>query len=62
MISIEDDSLHKLMKKLKYFHSKIMLYYSDKMEGKNEFIAGLKANFENLSFVEYPAAAAVCCP
>jgi len=55
MRSIEDDSLHKLMKKLKYYHSEIMLYYSEKMEGKDEFIARLKANFEKLSFVEYSA-------
>lgn len=56
MISIEGDSLHKLMKKLRDFHSKIKLYYSEKMEGKDEFIAGLKANFKNISFIECPAA------
>ncbi|RJR20174.1 MAG: radical SAM protein [Nitrospiraceae bacterium] len=53
MISVEDDSLHKLMKKLKEYHSKIMVYYSEKMEGKDEFIARLKENFEGISFVEY---------
>ncbi len=55
MKSIEDNSLHNLMKKLQYYHSKIMLYYSEKMEGKDEFIAGLKANFESISFIEYSA-------
>jgi radical SAM superfamily enzyme YgiQ (UPF0313 family) len=55
MICIEDDSLKKLMKKLEDFHSKIMLYYSDKMEGKDEFLAELKASFQNISFVEYAA-------
>jgi len=53
MISIEDDSLKKLMKKLEYFHSRIKLYYSETMEGKDEFLAELKASFENISFVEY---------
>ena len=55
MISIEDDSLKKLMKKLEGFHSNIMLYYSEKMEGKDEFLAELKASFQNISFVEYAA-------
>lgn len=53
MISIEDDSLKKLMKKLEDFHSRIKLYYSEKMEGKDEFLAELKASFQNISFVEY---------
>jgi hypothetical protein len=55
MICIEDDSLKKLMEKLEYFHLKIKLYYSEKMEGKDEFLAELKASFENISFVEYAA-------
>lgn len=55
MICIEDDSLKKLMQKLEQFHSKIMLYYSETMEGKDKFLAELKANFQNISFVEYAA-------
>jgi hypothetical protein len=50
---IEGDSLHTLMNRLNDFHSKIKLYYSEKMEGKDEFIAELKASFENISFIEY---------
>jgi radical SAM superfamily enzyme YgiQ (UPF0313 family) len=53
MISIEGDSLRNLIKKLEGFHSKIKLYYSEKMEGKDEFLAELKASFQNISFVEY---------
>lgn len=53
MIHIEDDSLKRLMEKLEGFHSKIKLYYSEKMERKDEFLAELKASFEGISFVEY---------
>jgi radical SAM superfamily enzyme YgiQ (UPF0313 family) len=53
MISIEGDSLRNLIKKLEGFHSKIKLYCSEKMEGKDEFLAELKASFQNISFVEY---------
>ena len=53
MSCIEDNSLHQLMKKLEYFHSKIKLYYSEKMDGKDEFLAELKASFKNISFIEY---------
>lgn len=55
MICIEDNSLKKLMEKLEGFHSKIKLYYSEKMECKDEFLAELKASFESISFVEYAA-------
>ena len=55
MICIEDNSLKKLMEKLEGFHSKIKLYYSEKMECKDEFLAELKASFEGISFVEYSA-------
>ena len=53
MICIEDNSLKKLMEKLEGFHSRIKLYYSEKMECKDEFLAELKASFEGISFVEY---------
>ena len=55
MIQIEDDSLKRLIEKLEGFHSKIRLYYSDKMEPKEEFLAELKASFKSISFVEYTA-------
>ena len=50
---IEDDILKNLIKKLEGFHSRIKLYYSEKMEGKDEFLAELKASFQDISFVEY---------
>ncbi|MBL7049861.1 MAG: cobalamin-dependent protein [Nitrospira sp.] len=56
MRCIDNDSLHRLMEKLQQFHSKIRLYYSEKMEGQDEFLTELKASYENISFVEYAAA------
>lgn len=54
---MDDELLHKVMEKLKSFHSNIMLYYAETMEGKDELIAKLRANFKNISFIEYSPAA-----
>ncbi|MBI4651240.1 hypothetical protein HY745_08160, partial [Candidatus Desantisbacteria bacterium] len=53
MTQIEDDSLERLVKKLKDFHSRILFYYSKKIAGADDIINQLKARYENISFVEY---------
>ncbi len=53
MTRFEDDSFERFIKKLKYFHSRILLYYSEKMVQKKELIEKLKAEYKNISFIEY---------